>query len=278
MVALVVVLALIETVNSLVAPSRAPSDKDWAAAAWLVRGQFRAGDLIVAAPAWADQLVRLRLGDLLPVPVAGRMDSARFGRIWEISQRGARAADTRGATLAATSRFGHLTVKRWQKPAATVTFDFVAEWRKASMTAMRSGGVAVPCTMTGQRFQCAGASLGPELLEVDTTLRNGLGVEPVEGVTLALEFPGVTLGRELMVAAGLHNVWLRKSGDGKVRLRVLANGGELGTLAASSASGWNLHGFATEALAGKIATVRFEITVDKAHARHLGFAAEARNP
>ena len=32
------------------------------------------------------------------------------------------------------------------------------------------------------------------------------------------------------------------------------------------------------ALAGKTAKVRFEITVDKAHARHFGFAAEARNP
>ena len=35
---------------------------------------------------------------------------------------------------------------------------------------------------------------------------------------------------------------------------------------------------ADAALAGKTAKVRFEITVDKAHARHFGFAAEARDP
>ena len=276
--ALIVVLALAESVNALVAPLRTPSDKDWTAAAALVRGQFRPGDLIVAAPAWSDPLVRLKLGDLMPVPVAGRMDVARFGRIWEISQRGATAPDTRGATVAVTSRFGGLMVKRWDKPAATVTFDFVAQWRQASLSVVRPDGVEAPCSVVGERFQCAGSSLGPELLEVDTTLRNGLGVDPVEGVTLALEFPAVPMGRELMIAAGLHNVWLRKSGDGKVRLRALANGGELGMIVAGSSSGWSLRGFDTAALAGKPAHVRFEITVDKAHGRHLGFAAEARNP
>jgi hypothetical protein len=277
-VALVVVLAAVETGNALVAPLRTPSDKDWTAAAALVRGQFRPGDLIVAAPAWSDPLVRLKLGDLVPVAVAGRMDAARFGRIWEIAQRGAASADTRGATLAATSRFGALTVKRWEKQAASVTFDFLAEWRRASMSVVRPDGVEVPCGIVGERFSCVGASLGPELVEVDTTLRNGLGVEPPEGVTLALEFATVPLGRELMVAAGLHNVWLRKSADGKVRLRVLADGGELGTLVATSASGWSSRGFDTSGLAGKTARVRFEVTVDRAHGRHLGFAAEARNP
>ena len=123
-----------------------------------------------------------------------------------------------------------------------------------------------------------GAALGPELLEIDTTLRNGLAVDPVEGVTLALEFPAVPLGRELTVAAGLHNVWLRKSSDGKVRLRVLADGRELGTVLATSTGGWSRQGYDTAALAGQTARVRFEITVDKAHGRHLGFAAEARNP
>jgi hypothetical protein len=277
-VAAIVLLALVETGNALVAPWRAPSEKDWTAAAAKVRAEFRPGDLIVAAPAWADPILRLKLGDLVPQPVAGRMDAARYGRIWEISQRGARAADTHGAGLAMSARFGRLTLRRWEKPPATVTFDFVAEWRRASLHLARPGGAAAPCGLQADRFQCAGVSLGPELVEVDTTLRNGLAVEPVAGATLVLEFSEVRLGRELAVAAGLHNVWLRKSGDGKVRLRVLAQGRELGTVLATSTSGWALSRFDTAALAGATAPVRFEITVDKPHARHLGFAAEARNP
>ena len=271
-------LALVETGNAIVAPLRAPSGKDWMAAATQVRAEFRPGDLIVAAPAWADPLMRLKLGDLVPQNVAGRMDSGRYGRIWEISQRGARAADTAGALVAESTRLGGLTLRRWQKPAAQVTFDFLAEWRKARMAVLRPDGVEGPCTLGGDRFQCPGAALGPELLEVDTTLRNGLAVDPVEGVTLRLEFAEVPLGRELVVATGLHNVWLRKSGDGKVRLRVLAGDRELGTATASSASGWALSRFDTSAVAGQTAKVRFEITVDKSHARHFGFAAEARNP
>lgn len=272
-------LALVETVNAVVAPYRAPTDKDWTAAAAEVRAGFRPGDLIVAAPAWADPLMRLQLGDLVPLPVAGRMDAARFGRIWEISQRGARADETAGASIGATSRHGALGVKLWEKRPAVVTFDFLAEWRKASMSVANAGNVELPCVFAGDRFQCAnGAVLKPALLEVDTTLRHALGGEPRERATLALEYARVPLGRELAVAAGLHNVWLRKSGDGKVRLRVLIDGREVGTVEATSFSGWSLRSFDTTPLAGKSGSVRFEITTDNARARHLAFAAEARNP
>ena len=80
------------------------------------------------------------------------------------------------------------------------------------------------------------------------------------------------------MASGLHSVWLRKLGDGKVRLRVLVDGRELGVVEATSSSGWALKAFDTAALAGKTGTVRFEITTDRSSARHFGFAAEARNP
>lgn len=276
---LLVSLALVEAVNALVAPMRAPRDKDWFAAASTVRAGFRTGDLIVAAPAWADALVRLQLGDLVPVEVAARMDAARFGRIWEISQRGARASETEGARLLSTARHGALSVKLWQKPAAQVSFDFVAEWQKASLAVVTPDRGEQPCWAVPKRLQCAeGTSLGPELLEIDTSLRNGLGVEPHERITTVLEYPAVPLGRELAVGAGLHNVWQRKSGDGTVRLRVLVEGRPLGTLEAGSLTGWTVRRFATADLAGRTGRVRFEITVDKSHARHLGFAAEARNP
>ena len=272
-------LALIETVNAFVAPSLAPTDKDWAAAAARVRAGFRPGDLIVAAPAWADPLMRRELGDLVPMPVAGRMDSARFGRVWELSQRGARAADTAGASLAVSSRHGALAVKRWERPAATVTFDFLAEWHRAEVSVVTPDHVEVPCAATQDRFQClGGASIKPELLEIDTTLRNGLAVSPVERTTLALVFADVLLGRALAVASGLHSVWLRKLGDGRVHLRVLVDGRELGSVDATSGSGWALKTFDTTELAGKTGKVRFEITTDKSSARHFGFAAEARNP
>ena len=279
MAAAIALLALVETVNAFVAPSRAPTDKDWAAAAAKVRAGFQPGDLIVASPAWADPLMRQQLGDLVPMPVAGRMDAVRYGRIWEISQRGARAADTAGATVAETSRFGALTLRRWQKRAAQVTFDFLTEWHRAEVSVINPDGAEVPCGAAENRFQCLGGMvLKPELLEMDFTLRNGLGVEPTARSTLAVEYPEVSLGSELSVASGLHSVWLRKLGDGKVNLRVLVDGRELGAVVASSSSGWGLKTFDTSALAGRTGKVRFEITVDKSNGRHFGFAAEARTP
>lgn len=275
--ALVLGLALTETVNAVVAPSRAPSEADWTSAAAEVRAGFQPGDLIVAAPRWADPLLRLRLGDLLPRPVAGRMDSARYGRVWEIAQRGARAAETAGGVLRLTSRHGALTVNLWEKPAARVGFDFLAAWQGARLALVRPGQGEAPCPMVSDRLQCGGgAALRPELVEVDTTLRNALAVDPVEHATLVLDYAEVPLSSELAVAAGLHNVWLRKAGDGKVRMRVLVDDVELGTLEATSASGWSLRRFDTAVFAGRAARVRFEIITDRARGRHFAFAAEAR--
>lgn len=277
--AVVILLALVEAVNALIAPLLTPSDKDWRAAAATVRAGFRPGDLIVAAPAWSDPLMRVQLGDRVPMAVAGRMDAGRFARIWEISQRGARAPETEGARVAQASQHGRLKVRLWEKPAARVVFDFLADWQKATLSVVTPDRGELPCWSSQTRFQCGeGTSLGPELLEIDTTLRNGLALDPHERTTTVLEYPAVPLGRELAVAAGLHNVWKRKSGDGKVHLRVLVDGRELGSVEGTSFGGWSLRRFDTSDLAGRQGRVRFEITVDKAHDRHFGFAAEARNP
>jgi len=84
-----------------------PGDDAWKDAAAVVRAGYRPGDLIVFAPEWADPIGRLHLGDLIPVELAARMDAARFGRIWEVSIRGAHHAEVAGlAPVAEESRGG----------------------------------------------------------------------------------------------------------------------------------------------------------------------------
>jgi hypothetical protein len=114
------------------------------------------------------------------------------------------------------------------------------------------------------------------LLEIDTSPHLALSTQPAGQATTVIEFDRVPLGRELAVGAGLHNVWLRKSGKGTVSLRVLVQGRELGRIEAGSLTGWTLRKFDTSALAGQSQSVRFEITVDDPTSRTLGFAAEAR--
>jgi hypothetical protein len=277
-VAAILLLAMTEAGAALIAPLRAPSDADWKSAEATVRGGFRPGDLIVAAPGWADQVMRLHLGDLVPVKMAARLDDARYGRVWEISQRGARAEEARG-TVAETSKHGALTVRRWDRPPAAVTFDFFDQWARARVVRAETGR-EVPCERLIDRFQCPDLGFNfvkPQLMEIGTTLRNALYVQPVGGSTVVVEFAGVPLGRELVVGGGLHHVWLRKYGDGTVKLRVLVDGKEVGRTEASNRSGWRVDRFDTAASNGQAATVRFEITSDKPYSRHFGFTAEARS-
>ena len=73
----IVVLAMIEAGNALLAPLCAPTDRDWRALAATVRAGFRPGDLIVAAEGQPmssnDSLQRVlsgkRAGDTLTLTV-----------------------------------------------------------------------------------------------------------------------------------------------------------------------------------------------------------------
>jgi hypothetical protein len=277
--AAVLVLALVETATAIISPLRTPSDGDWQAAAREVRAGFRPGDLIVAAPDWADQVMRLHLGDLVPIKVAARLDDARYGRVWELSQRGGRAAEGRG-TVAQTSRHGGLTLRRYDRTPAAITFDFFDQWTRARVARAEPGRGERDCPRVEDRFQCPDLGFNfvkPGLLEVGTTMRNALYAQPVGGATVVMEWTQVPLGRELAVGSGLHHVWLRKYGEGTVKLRVLVDGREVGRTEASNRSGWRLDRFDTATAAGQPATVRFEITSDKPFSRHFGFTAESRS-
>jgi hypothetical protein len=275
----IVLLALVETVSAVIAPGRAPSEADWQASAAAVTGGFRPGDLIVTAPAWADQVLRLHLGDLIPVRMAARLDHESYDRVWEISQRGATAPETAGGRLVEEKRFGELRLRLYQREALPVTFDFYDNWAAANVTRVEPGRPAIACERTPKLHQCPGLGYNfvePRILEMESTLRRALYAQPVQGATVAVEYPDVRLGREIAVGAGLHNVWLRRGGDGTVWLRVLVEGKEIGKLESTNRSGWSVARFDTTAWRGRQAPVRFEITSQKSFSRHFGFTAEAR--
>jgi hypothetical protein len=252
----VAVLALVETVVAAVAPALAPTDGDWQAAAREIRAGFQAGDLIVAAPAWADPIMRVHLGDLVPAAVAGRLDDARFGRVWEVSQRGARAPEAARGKVGLEHKLGALTVRRVDRPPAVVTYDFVERWGDARMSG-------------GQVFR-------RQIVEVDTRLRQALLAPPVVGGTVAVEYPAVTLGRELMIGTGLHDVWARKYTHADVHLRVVVAGTPAAAITANNETGWQLTRIDTAAYQGRVVSVRFEITSPAPAGRNFAFAAEAR--
>ena len=105
------------------AASSVASDEDWAAAARAVRDEFGDGDLVTFAPAWIDPVGRYWLGDLISLPDVGRMDDARYARIWEVALRGARSPARAGEPPAWEARFGAVTVRRFERSAAIVSWD-----------------------------------------------------------------------------------------------------------------------------------------------------------
>ncbi|HEY4393826.1 MAG TPA: hypothetical protein VGP64_07185 [Polyangia bacterium] len=274
-------LAVVETTVALVAPALAPTDADWVAAAAAVRAGFRPGDLIVAAPGWADPILRVHLGDLIPPEVAARMDDDRFARVWEVSQRGAHApaAEAATATVARDERFGRLRVRLLERPAETVTYDFVAHGADARLTRRDLRGGVAACAPAGDRVNCAaGGSVlfRRQVVEVEQKLREALLTEPLANAALAIEFPAVPLGRALVIATGLHDTWMRKAARGTVEARVTVGDQTTELPVTDDDSGWTRTRIDTSARAGQTLPVRLEITSANPYDRFFAFAAEAR--
>jgi hypothetical protein len=274
-------LAVVETTVALVAPALAPTEADWAAAAAAVRAGFRPGDLIAAAPAWADPILRQHLGDLIPPEVAARMDDDRFARLWEVGQRGAHApaAPWAAATVARDERFGRLRVRLLERPAEAVTYDFAAHAAEARVSRRDAAGAVVDCLPAGERVACPGTGsvlLRRQLVEVDQKLREALLTEPLPRAALAIEFPAVPLGRTLVIATGLHDTWMRKAARGTVEARLTVGDQTTVLPLTTDDSAWTRTRVDTSSRAGQTAPVRLEITSADPYDRFFAFAAEAR--
>jgi hypothetical protein len=275
----VAVLALVETGSALIAPSLAPTEADWAAAAREVRAGFQPGDLIVAAPAWADPIMRVHLGDLVPLPVATRFDDARFGRVWEVSQRGARAPEATRGDVALERRFGALTVRRVERPAATVTYDFQDRFADAHVSRRMLGQPDAVCPWEVDRFQCPNIGYNfvrLQTVEVAQKLHRAMLAQPVAGGEVVIEFPVVPLGKELVVGTGLHDTWARKAANGPVDLRVVVAGTPQAAVRTTNESGWLVTRIDTAAHAGRTVAVQFVISSTAPYQRQFSIAAEAR--
>ena len=275
--AAVLVLAVIETAAALLAPWRTPTETHWKAASAAIRSQFRAGDLIVAAPSWSDPVMRFHLGDLMNLEMVARLDAAVYGRVWELSQRGARAPEAQG-NLALDQSYGPLHLRRWDRPAAQPLYNFVKQWREARVL-RQSESASVECPLQADRHQCPNIGFNwvkPAVMEMDFGLRQALYAQPVGAAEVVLEYKDVPLGNTLAVAGGLHHTWLRKGGQGTVSLAIHVGGTRVGQLVIGNRSRWKPLYIDTRAFAGQRQIVRFSITSNEPFSRHFGFAAEAR--
>jgi hypothetical protein len=267
-------LALVETALALTGPMRAAPASDWDAAAATVRAGFKDGDLIVFAPAWADQVGRAHLGDKISVEMAGHADAERYRRVWEVSIRGAHAPEIDEGKLVKTSQHGKVTVALYERSAVEIAYDFTSHAADARVTQVPGGPNGEGACLKDQGgFRCAGVRVEPRTLEIDYQPRRGI-LAPVDGrANTRIEFENVHLGRTLVGYTGLHDYYSRKNAAGAVDFRVLIDGQLKFTASHGNTDGWKRFGLQTTP--GRH-TVRFEVSAANPAWRTFGFHAEAR--
>ncbi|MGE0869346.1 MAG: hypothetical protein AB7P03_12325 [Kofleriaceae bacterium] len=216
--ALLVVIAVWEIAATRCAATSVPDDAAWERAARAVRAGYRPGDLIVFAPEWVDPVGRLHLGDLIPLEMAARMDAARYGRIWELSIRGARSPDTRGLTPAASEHHDGVELRRYERPPAVV----VADVRDRFGAARIEGG--------------GRASL--ELAEVGFAPHRCIQVVPRPGAPTRVTFAQLPVGSELVGYVGIADVFTRRDLRIPGTLEVEIAGKIVASVSAGIDDGW----------------------------------------
>jgi hypothetical protein len=249
---LVVVLAVWETCATPRNAAAVPGDGAWADAAKVVRAGYQPGDLIVFAPEWVDPTGRLFLGDLIPIDMAARMDAARYGRIWEVSIRGARAPETAGLTPVATHEDSGITVRAFARQPAVVVSDV----RDALATVKVEGGMRPAL----------------ELAEVGFAPHRCLQVTPAPNRPVRITFPGLQLGTRLVGYVGLADVFTRRDIRAPGSLAVEIGGTQVARVTPGVDDGWVRFEAATTP---GPADVTF-IASATAPQRLICFAAEAR--
>jgi hypothetical protein len=248
---LLAAIAIWEAIAAQRAGAGGPGDAAWARAAAVVRAGHRPGDLIVFAPDWIDPVGRLHLGDLISLDDAARMDAARYGRIWELSIRGARARDTAGLAPAEVRDEGGVVVRRFERAPAEV----LADLRERLAVARTEGAPARAPSV--------------ELVEVGFSPRRCVLVVPRPGAPVRIVFPALPAG-ELVGYVGLADVFTRRDERRPGRLAVEQAGRALAAVTAGVDDGWVR--FAAPVAGGDVAFV----ASSDGPARQVCFAAEVR--
>lgn len=252
-------VAAVEVLGHWVIQSRVASRDDWAGALSFVRQEHAPRDLVVAAPDWADPLLREAAGDLIDRPMAGRSDTAAYARLWVVSIRGHRAPEQPEGEPELARDFGRVRVARWALPAPSVLYDFVEHVGRARVV-RRDNGVDIPCrTVTALGNTMGGLQAGPvegaprhlcdaqrpwlwvgPTTTMDLALRgrhcvstHAAGTEPI-----IITYDDVPLGEAVVLYGGLWWERERWRNGSDVVVVVRLDGEEIGRMTHRDGDGW----------------------------------------
>ncbi len=259
---ILVVCAGVSALMVHAAGNEAPSPAQWEAAATYVREargepNLAQPDLIVFAPSWIDPVGRQFLGDQMDIAMAARMDASRFGRIWELSIRDARAAETTGLPQESTKNFGPLRLRVFKQVSPTVTEDFTAGWKEAALSGQMQGRPNL------------------SLQEVGFEPHRCIKVVPKPNKSVSMRFEAASLGNEIVAYVGLADVFTRRDVRDPGKLEILVNDTIVATKVVTVDNGWQRVVAATSPGTGSV-EFRLSAVGEGARDRRICFAAEAR--
>ncbi|HEY6039808.1 MAG TPA: hypothetical protein VIV58_36255 [Kofleriaceae bacterium] len=244
---LLIVVALWEIVATFHAAHAVPEDDAWARAARALREAYKPGELIVFAPAWVDPVGRMHVGDLIPLDMAARMDAAKYGSIWELAIRSARAPEIAGLTAQTSTDYDGVTLRHYVRTPAIVVDDALAHEPKSD-----------------------GARPTLELAEVGFAPHRCWQIVPPAHGKVAITIP-MTLGTKLVGYVGLADVFKRRDIRTPGELEVHAGTASV-AVSAGVDDGWVRFELATTPGPANVTFVARAVSPD----RLICFAAEAR--
>ncbi len=296
-------LAVAEVVALLVRIERVPTDAEWTRAAQIVRESLESTDAVIAAPAWADPILRLQLGDRITAKLAGRVDLSPFERLWVLSIRGATAPEAPTRTPDFEQVVGRVTVRRYDFGPTPVVLDLVDALRSATVDITR-GGVRQECpwrerlggpsrgglgfgpVVPRQRFVCDESK---SWLWVGTTLIEDLSLSPRRCIwqhpqgkePVSITYHNVHLGQKLVLYGGLYYLDERDEEGAPVTMRVLVDGVEVGRMVHRDGDGMLRVEIPTDSKARKSANargdLRLEVTTPQPFHRSFCWAGSIRD-
>ena len=266
-----------ETATALTQHASAPDTADWESAAADLKKKHAAGEPLLFAPRWVSPLGRLHFAPFLNLERSALSDVARFSRVWQVSTRGARHPWLEGLEPVDTYQHGAVQLSLFTKEAAQVAFDFTARVLEARVEKVGRG--VTRCAREGKRFTCQPHGwnwVGPHLAEVGHLPYRCIFAHAVDGHTMRVTFPAVTLGSVVVGYTGIDDFENRKRNDAPVTLRVKVGQHTVGEAVHQNAWPWTRFRIDTTRWAGQTHPVHFEVQTPHAYARTFCFAAEAR--
>ncbi|UCH28827.1 MAG: hypothetical protein JSV06_11185 [Myxococcales bacterium] len=290
---LIAALAAFELVAHPLILAAIPSDESWEEASAFVRARFGPSDVLVAAPAWADPIVRYELGDLTSLRMAAPVNLAGVGRVWELAIRG---ATTRDDPPLLEEDFGGVRVRMWPMDSPALLYDFVEEIEHADVELVVDGerracpwtqarpdrgGLGRGPMMPTERFICdprrpwlwVGATV---LADLDLRPRRCIWQHPAGTAPVRVTFSDVPVGERLVVHAGVDYGVERRRAHAPVTLAVWIDAELAGELVHHDGDGWSRLEIDTSGHGAQRATVRFETTAPDPAARLFCYSASAQ--